>query len=138
MGPGVESIRQALAQQKSLLERDSSNLDFRRQRSKCLALAAEIERALGHWPEAAAAARELAVLWPKSPDKLLAAAGDLAKTAKAAAATHAVEESTRCAEAALEVLRQARKAGLKNIASILADPDWAPVRALPGFAELGK
>lgn len=69
---------------------------------------------------------------------LLKAAADLARTAKAAARADATQESTRCAEWSLEVLRQARHAGLKNIPTQLDGPHWEPVRRLPGFAELVK
>jgi serine/threonine-protein kinase len=129
------AIRQALVEQRPLLERAGKG-GVPLQRSKSLALAAEIERALGDWQEAAAAARERAALWPGTADKLFEAAADLARTARAAASEKAPQESTRCAEWSLEILRRARNAGLKNIAMLLNGPDWEPVRSLPGFADL--
>ena len=131
-------IRQALVEQKPLLDSTGENGASRRQRSKSLALAAEIERTLGHWQDAAAAAGELAALWPRAPDKLLEAATDLARTARAAALAKALKESTRCAERSLEILRQARNAGLENVAMFLDGPHWEPVRRLPGFGDLAK
>jgi hypothetical protein len=132
------AIRQALDQHRLLLERDPRSGAFRGGWSKSLALAADIERALGRWSDAAAAARAQAALWPKTPDKLFAAAADLARTATAAAMAKAVSDSARCAESSLEILRQARAAGLQNIAALTDGPDWTPVRALPGFADLLK
>jgi serine/threonine protein kinase len=132
------AIRQALVVQKPLLDRAGQSEEYRRQRSSSLTLAAETERALGHWQEAAAAARELAALWPKMSDKLLEAATDLARTARAADKAKAVQESTRCAESALEILRQARSAGFSNFVALRNNPDWEVVRRLPGFAELAK
>jgi hypothetical protein len=132
------AIRQALVEQKPLLERAGQSGEFRRQRSSSLALAAQIERGLGHWQDAAAAARERAALWPMAPDKLFEAAADMAKTARAAALAKADEESTRCAQWSLDILRQAHSAGLENVAALADGPDWEPVRRLPGFGDLAK
>src|SRR5262249_26785175 len=124
--------------QKPLLDRAGQSDEYRRQRSSSLALAAETERALGHWQDAAASAREFASLWPKTPDKLLEAATDLAKTASAADRAKAIQESTRSAEWALKILRQARSAGFNNFAPLRDNPDWEVVRRLPGFVDLLK
>jgi tetratricopeptide (TPR) repeat protein len=103
----------------------------------------EVQLALGRPADAAATARRRRDLAPNDPDRLYGVACHLALCVPLigkgkSEPTAAEAERRRCADEAMEVLRQAVAAGYKDWPPLEEDPDLAPLRGRPDYRELLK
>jgi hypothetical protein len=94
-------------------------------------------RHLGRAEDAARAALARRELWPKDPQHLFAVAEEFALAAKALGSSAAAKTpADRCAQLAMETLRQAMAAGWKPSPKIDWTESFSALKDRPGFAEL--
>jgi serine/threonine-protein kinase len=138
----LAALRQAVEHQRVAFAAAPHAPRYRRALSNHYGALAEVERKKGKPSAAAAALLERRRLWPSNPDELFRVAVDQAQTAAAVGrgrerlSAEEQEERDRYADQAVETLRQARAAGLRDREAVEKHPDLTLLRDRPEFSKL--
>jgi serine/threonine-protein kinase len=133
---------EAIARQRIVSDKSPQVRQYREYLSTHYANLARVRRDAGRPAEAADAALERGRLWPGDPDELYSVACDLASClplvdrGRAALADRWPAERRKYVGLALEALRQAIRAGYKDIARMRSRPDLDPLRSNEEFQSL--
>jgi serine/threonine protein kinase len=128
-----------LAYQREALKAAPSAEGHRRSLTRAIQQLAELYRNLGRHAEAAALAREHQSLWPAEPADLYNASCELAlcvplvEPGQAEPTAAGRAERLRYADDAIAALRQAIKAGFRDVKQLTSDPDFVAIRPRADF-----
>jgi tetratricopeptide (TPR) repeat protein/tRNA A-37 threonylcarbamoyl transferase component Bud32 len=139
---GLTALRQAAEHERAIVAQAPQVLGYRRALADHHTALAAAAVDLGRTDEAAAALLERRQLWPDGGQELYRTAADLARVAAAvgkgrAELTAAEEEQRRrCADLALDTLRQAVAHGFRDVDRLRGDPSLAGLRGRHDFRAL--
>jgi tetratricopeptide (TPR) repeat protein len=133
-GDARELILKALKSEQKLFDKQPGNTRARLRLSLNYSLLASLNRDLGFFNEAIDAIQKRHKLWPNSPTELYDVAEDYAITSAASKAD--INLQKRCADLALEALRQAIQAGFHDFKNAQANPNLAVLRSRPEFQQI--
>jgi serine/threonine protein kinase/tetratricopeptide (TPR) repeat protein len=127
------ALLRAVEQHRRALDRVPREPVYRRLLSGSYTFLTQVECERGQAGEALAVMQKRLELWPDDAGELYAAARD---SAGAVPGIKSQPASRRCADLALEALRQAVQVGFRNAEQARTDPALEPLRSRPEFQEL--